>query len=254
MEIINLRVASFNISGGYYIGDEDNEFLDRESVSTVDNRLQKQIIDIINDENIDVICFQEIITTEEIKYIYAIADKTNLKYYDYYELSPNKIVENTNAGVAIFSKSPLKSLKKELFPNPKLSKTTSLGNTYYTYDRGYLLSEIEINNRKISIIGHHVFPFRRFNSTPENNFQVYKFFDDVIVNNNVDIVMGDFNAEDFMTLMPKTNSLYKRTIDEITTVDNMRFDDILVHKDIDSSKKLIKSLSDHFVVIDDLKL
>ena len=56
MEIINLRVASFNISGGYYIGDEDNEFLDRESVSTVDNRLQKQIIDIINDENIDVIC------------------------------------------------------------------------------------------------------------------------------------------------------------------------------------------------------
>ena len=64
----------------------------------------------------------------------------------------------------------------------------------------------------------------------------------------------DFNAEDFMTLMPKTNSLYKRTIDEITTVDNMRFDDILVHKDIGYSKKLVKSLSDHFVVIDDLKL
>ena len=35
-----LRVSNFNISGGFYIGNEDTEYLDRESASTVDNRLQ----------------------------------------------------------------------------------------------------------------------------------------------------------------------------------------------------------------------
>jgi len=254
MNEINLKVASFNISGGFYIGNEDTEYLDRESASNVDNELQNQIIDVINNENIDVICFQEIITTEYIKYLDVIANKTNLKYYDYFELSPNNLVKNTNSGVAIFSKYPLNCLKKELFPNPKLAKTTSSGNTYYTFDKGYILSEIEISDRKISILTHHGFPYRRFNSTPENNSQVFNFFDDVIVSNNIDVVTGDFNAEDFMSLMPKTNSLYKRTINEITTVDGMKFDDILVYKNINYSKKIIKLLSDHFVVIDDLKI
>ena len=254
MEKTNLKVASFNLSGGFYIGNEDTEYLDRESATTIDNRLQEQTIDIINDEKIDVICFQEIVTTEDIKYLEAIANKTDLKYYDYFELSPNNLVKDTNSGVAIFSKYPLNCLKKELFPNPKLAKTTSSGNTYYTFDKGYILSEIEIENKKISILTHHGFPYRRFNSTPEKNPQVFNFFDDVIVNNNIDIVTGDFNAEDFMSLMPKTNELYKRTIDEITTVDDMKFDDILVHKNINYSKKIVKLLSDHFVVIDELEI
>jgi hypothetical protein len=52
--------------------------------------------------------------------------------------------------------------------------------------------------------------------------------------------------------LPKTSNIYKRTINEITTVDNMKFDDILIHNNIDFSKKIVKLLSDHFIVIDDL--
>ena len=249
-----LRVASFNISGGFYIGNEDNEYLDRESASTIDNQLQNQVIDIINNENIDVICFQEIVTTKETKYLETIASKTNLKYFDYFELSPNNLVKDTNSGLAIFSKYPLNCIKKELFPNPKLAKTTSSGNTYYTFDKGYMICELNINNKKISILTHHGFPYRRFNSTPEDNPKVFNFFDEVIENNNVDIVTGDFNAENFLSLMPKTSNIYKRTINEITTVDNMKFDDILIHNNIDFSKKIVKLLSDHFIVIDDLNI
>lgn len=249
-----LRVANFNISGGFYIGNEDTEYLDRESATTVDNKLQNQIIDIINSESIDIICFQEIVTTEEIKYMETIANKTDLKYYEYFELSPNNLVENTNSGIAIFSKYPLNCIKKELFPNPKLAKTTSSGNTYYTYDKGYIICTINVDDKKISILTHHGFPYRRFNSTPEDNPQVFNFFDDVIINNNLDIITGDFNAEDFMKLMPKTNNLYIRTINDITTVDNMKFDDILVHKSINYSKNIIELLSDHFIIIDDIEL
>ena len=98
----NFKAANFNISGGFYIGNEDTEYLDRETVDNVDNKLLNQIIDTINNENIDVICFQEIITTKEVEYLESIANNTELKYYDYYELSECNIVKNTNCGIAIF--------------------------------------------------------------------------------------------------------------------------------------------------------
>ena len=246
------KIASFNISGGFYIGSEDNEYLDREAASSVDNRLLNQIIETINNEDLDIICFQEIITTKEVKYLENIANNTNLKNYDYFELSDCNTVENSKCGIAIFSKYPLNTIKKELFPNPMLAKTTSSGNTYYTYDKGYMICEVDINDKKINILTHHGFPYRRFDSTPEANQKVFDFFDNVISQNNLDIVTGDFNAEDFMSLMPKTSENYKRTINDETTVDGKKFDDILVHKDVDVTTKKLKLLSDHLIIIDNI--
>lgn len=248
-----MKIANFNISGGFYIGNEDEEYLDRKKVDKIDNKLLNQIINTINAEQIDIICFQEIITTKEIKYLEEISNNTDLKYYDYYELSECNIVENTNCGIALFSKYPIKCIKKELFPNPKLSKTTSTGNTYYTYDKGYMICEIELNGKVISVLTHHGFPYRRFNSTPEENINIFEFFDNIISKYNPNIITGDFNAENFLNLMKKTPKKYKRTINDITTVDGMKFDDILVYKDINETSKIIKLLSDHYIIIDDIK-
>lgn len=248
-----MKIANFNISGGFYIGNEDEEYLDRKKVDKIDNKLLNQIINTINTEQIDIICFQEIITTKEIKYLEEISNNTDLKYYDYYELSECNIVENTNCGIALFSKYPIKCIKKELFPNPKLSKTTSTGNTYYTYDKGYMICEIELNGKVISVLTHHDFPYRRFNSTPEENNNIFEFFDNIISKYNPNIITGDFNAENFLNLMKKTSKKYKRTINDITTVDGMKFDDILVYKDINETSKIIKLLSDHYIIIDDIK-
>ena len=247
-----IKIANYNISGGFYIGNEDTEYLDRERVDSIDNKLLNQIIETINNENIDVITFQEIITTESIKYLETIANNTNLKYYEYYELSDCNIVKNTRCGIAIFSKYPITLLKKGLFPNPNLSKTTSSGNTYFTYDKGYMICDILLDNKKISILTHHGFPYRRFNSTPEDNINVFNYFDNIINEYEPNIITGDFNANDFMTLMKITSSKYKRTIDDITTVNGMKYDDILVHKNINVTSKIIKLLSDHFIIIDNI--
>ena len=249
-----LKIANYNISGGFYIGNEDSEYLDRESATKIDNKMQNEVIDFINNEKIDIICFEEIITTEEIKYLETIKEKTNLKYYDFFELSPNHLVDNTNSGLAIFSKYPLTTLKKEFFPNPMLSKTTSSGKTYYTFDKGYIICEVEVNEKKIKVLNHHGFPYRRFNSTPEDNAKIFNVFDEAIINNNVDVVVGDFNANDFMNLMPKTNELYVRTINEVSTVDGMKFDDIVVKKGTNYNKKVQKLLSDHFIVVADIEI
>lgn len=122
--------------------------MDRDAVDFVDNKMIEQIINIINSEELDVICFQEIITTEKIKYIQKIVEKTHLKFYDFFELSESNIVKDTNCGLAILSRYPMECIIKEIFPNPKLSKTTTSGNTYYTYDKGYMISEIEKYEKK----------------------------------------------------------------------------------------------------------
>ncbi len=252
MEKVKFKIASFNVSGGFYIGEEDTEYLDRTAAETADNKLLSQIIDVVNKENIDIICFQEIITTESVKYISTIIDKTDLKYYDCFELSNCNTVKDSNCGLAILSKFKLECLEKGLFPNPGLSKTTNSGNTYYTYDKGYMICQAQINDSNIKILTHHGFPFRRFNSDPMSNRKIFEFFDDVIEQYNPDIITGDFNAENFMDIMIKTAKKYKRTINDVTTVDGKKFDDILVPKRVNCSKKIIKLLSDHYIIIDSI--
>lgn len=249
-----LKIASFNISGGFYIGDESTEYLDREAVASVDNKLLENIINYINEENIDVICFQEIITTKRLQYIQTIINGTELKYSEEFELSPCNIVKDTDCGLAILSKYPITENIKVKFTNPRLSKITSSGNTYYTYDKGYLMANIDVNGEIVKVLTHHGFPYRRFNSTPEANKHIFREFDEAICNLNPDVITGDFNADNFMTMMKKTNEEYVRTFNTVTTVDGKMFDDILVKKDTKYNTKMIKSVSDHYMVIASLDI
>ena len=246
---MKLKIASYNISGGFYNDEDKTEYLDKKSAEVIDDRLLNQIIETINKEDIDIICFQEIITTERIQYIKAIIGGTNLKNCEYYELSKNNIVKDTNCGIAVLSKYPIEVIKRELFPNPGLTKTTSSGKTYGLFDKGYMLFNMLIDNKNIKILTHHGFPFRKFDSTGEDNIQVFEFFDNKVKEYNPDLITGDFNVDDMMSLMPYTKNNYIRTIDKITTDDGKKFDDILIHKDNNYSSYILKLLSDHFMVI-----
>lgn len=250
-----IKVASYNISGGFYVGNEDEEYLDRAAASSIDNKLLTEIIDTINNEDIDIICFQEIITTEAIKYIEKIVENTNLKHYDYYTLSPCNIIENTDAGLAVLSKYPINRTIKDLFPNPDIKFTTASGNTYSTYDKGYMIAHIAISNTLIlRVFNHHNFPYRRFRSTAKDNMPVFEHFNEVILGNEPDIVLGDYNTDDFIDLVPELRNNYIRTIDSITTVDGKRFDEIMLKKGTKYSSKMIKGLSDHFMVMAEIEV
>lgn len=246
---MKLKIASYNVSGGFYIGDESTEYLDREASDKIDNRLLTDLIEIINKENIDVLCLQEVITTKRIRYIDQIKESTKLKYSEEFELSPCNLVKDTDCGLAILSKYPLSNTQKQIFTNPKLAKTTSSGNTYYTYDKGCLYTTIKLKEEKITILTHHGFPYRRFNSTPEANPNIFLEFDEIVKNNNIDVITGDFNADNFEELMLYTKENYIRTINNITTVDGKKFDDILIKNDIKYNAEIKKSVSDHYMVI-----
>jgi len=251
---MKLKIASYNISGGFYEDNKKSDFFDKEKSSDIDLRLLNDIVQIINDEDIDIICFQEIITTERINYINRIMEKTNLKYEEHFELSPCHIIENTECGIAILSKYQITNSVKKLFINPMLQKTTSSGKTYTTFDKGLLMSDINIDNKHLKVLTHHGFPFRRFNSTPEDNKKTFIEFDNYIKEYNPDIITGDFNSEYFINMMDFTKDNYIKTINEITTDDGMKFDNILLKNNTTYSSKVIKSLSDHFVVINEIEI
>lgn len=247
-----LNIASFNISGGFYKPDSNVDYLDRKKSDDMDPKLLNDIIRIINEEDIDIICFQEIITTKRFRYIQTILEKTPLKFEDHFELSPCNLVKDANCGIAILSKYPIISSLKKLFTNPKISKNTASGNTFYTYDKGLLMASVDMKEKNISILTHHGFPFRRFNSKPENHKEIFIEFDNYIKELTPDIITGDFNNENFIDMMPYTKEKYKKTINEVTTDDGMKYDNILVKPDIEYSSKILKSFSDHFIIIDRL--
>ena len=250
---MKLKIASYNISGGFYEDDQSVDFFDKAKSDDIDLRLLNDTVKIINDEDIDIICFQEIITTERINYIKRIMDNTNLKYEEHFETSPCHLVENAEMGIAILSKYSIEDSIKKMFTNPRLSKTTSSGNTYYSFDKGLLITKVNVNGSYISVLTHHGFPFRRFNTTPEDNKNVFIEFDNYIKEFNPYVVTGDFNAETFIDMMDYTRNNYIKTINEVTTDDGKKFDNILL-KNSNYSSKIIKSLSDHFMIVSEIEI
>ena len=250
---MKLKIASYNISGGFYEDDQSVDFFDKAKSDDIDLRLLNDTVKIINDEDIDIICFQEIITTERINYIKRIMDNTNLKYEEHFETSPCHLVENAEMGIAILSKYSIEDSIKKMFTNPRLSKTTSSGNTYYSFDKGLLITKVNVNGSYISVLTHHGFPFRRFNTTPDDNKKVFIEFDNYIKEFNPDVVTGDFNAETFIDMMDYTRNNYIKTINEVTTDDGKKFDNILL-KNSNYSSKIIKSLSDHFMIVSEIEI
>ncbi|MBR3131655.1 hypothetical protein IKG31_03720 [Candidatus Saccharibacteria bacterium] len=86
---MKVRLASYNISGDVHQKDDDPvDYLDKKQAEDIDIKLLNYIIDAINQEHLDIICFQEIITTNRINYIRRIANKTCLKHVETFELSP----------------------------------------------------------------------------------------------------------------------------------------------------------------------
>ena len=52
-DYMKLKIATYNISGGFYEDDQSVDFLDKEKASNIDLRLLNDMVKIINDENND---------------------------------------------------------------------------------------------------------------------------------------------------------------------------------------------------------
>jgi len=252
---MKLKIATWNISSGISNDYNDETFFDQGKSSEINETFLNEIIRIVKNEELDIICFQEIITTERINYINKIMKFTNLKYECHFELSECHLVDNTDCGISILSKFPIIEIEKLMFTNPKLSKTTKTGATYYTYDKGCLLAKIMIGDTYVNVITNHGFPFRRFDSKPQEHLNIFNELKQFISRYENVIATGDFNAENVTSFMPDIEHKVKSLFDEVTTTDGKKYDNILIDKKYNMiDKKIIKSMSDHYLCISTIEI
>ncbi len=205
------------------------------------------IIDFIKKENIDVICLQEAIIKSD--YLPSIAqyikDKTDLKYSVEYELSDSHINIGCRMGIVICSRYEINNYEKLLLDNPNLIYSVDENTTYYSHDKGFIISNIQ----GINIITGHCLPFHVFKKNPLDYLSIFEKADDKFINNydyNDKLVLcGDFNYADVNTIFPKIMSHCKDLINESTRKDKQLDHFIISNKLNCSYNKVVDNIFDH---------
>lgn len=179
------------------------------------------IVQVINSENVDIICLQEAIVKSD--YIDSISkyitENTNLKYAAEFELSDSHINIGCKMGVVICSKYEIKDIKNIMLKNPKLVHKVNENTTFYSHDKGF----IKANILGIEFLVGHCLPFHIFKKSPLDYIEIFKEADEeflkVYNENNKFVLCGDFNYSYVNELFPKTMELCTEVIKEPTKND-----------------------------------
>lgn len=176
------------------------------------------IINFIKNENVDVICLQEAIIKSN--YLPSISqyinEKTDLKYKVEYELSDSHINIGCRMGIVICSKYEINNYETLLLENPNLVYSVDEKTTYYSHDKGFIISNIQ----GINIVTGHCLPFHVFKRSPLEYLNIFekadkKFIDIYNANDNL-VLCGDFNYDNVSSLFPKIMEKCKDLINEPT--------------------------------------
>lgn len=176
------------------------------------------IINFIKNENVDVICLQEAIIKSN--YLPSISqyinEKTDLKYKVEYKLSDSHINIGCRMGIVICSKYEINNYETLLLENPNLVYSVDEKTTYYSHDKGFIISNIQ----GINIVTGHCLPFHVFKRSPLEYLNIFekadkKFIDIYNANDNL-VLCGDFNYDNVSSLFPKIMEKCKDLINEPT--------------------------------------
>ncbi|NLC48159.1 MAG: endonuclease/exonuclease/phosphatase family protein [Tenericutes bacterium] len=226
-----LKIASWNIG-------EDELYKDNK----LTKESYKYIKTMIIENNIDIICFQEnIISNEYIK------NNTLLKYKVDMFLSTSK--DGFSTGISIYSKYPISLIKKVMFNNPNFKYKDKI-----SYDRGFVF--VQVVNTPLVICSGHALPFHVFNESPSDFKYIFDEMETEMINifNDTFILTCDLNYENIEELFPKISKI-SNILKLENTYKNKQVDHILVSKNIQVlNSKVIKTRFDHNICICDLEI
>lgn len=251
-----LNIATWNISCGipaeWSISNGIKKEKDYKKFGLLDEVIRK-----INNEDIDIIGIQESVAFRNGQKSFAqiISENTSLKYYKEFEVSDCHLLENGNIEEVILSKYPIKNSRNIMFENVNLLNVAKDGKTYKLFDDGFIMADIELsNNFVIKFITGHAPAFQVFGRMPEDYDYVYKrlekSIEESMQDNNKIFIVGDYNTEKLLELLPFINSSFRNYIEGVTYFDGTSIDYILAEKSIKFlSNKKIENKSDHLLCI-----
>ena len=251
-----MKIVTWNVNE--FVGittDLDNQ----ETTETVDKANIEEMINILNENDFDIVCFQEYPAyVDGVEMISKqITERTCLKYYYTYSTYDSFLFNGGRAGVAIFSKYEMFDKELTLFGNPDMTKTSSSGIVYHSFDKGIIKAKTEIQGKKYCIITGHAMAFSPFGKTEFDYPESYKPLEEIIMKHSGDnlIVAGDFNTEKLFDLMPNLRGIVKDIVNEPTTTDYFekrgafQMDYILINKNLQNKQVFkIDNFSDHYAV------
>lgn len=235
-----MRIITWNIGE-----DERND----NGKLTIDS--YEYIVNTIKNENVDVVCLQEAIVKSD--YLPSIAEyitkNTDLKYLVEYELSDSHINIGCKMGVVICSKYKVSENEKILLDNPNLVYSVDENTTYYSHDKGFIITNIE----GITLIAGHLLPFHIFKEDPLNYLNIFekadKKFIDIYNKNEKIILCGDFNYSDAKKLFPKIMEKCNETIEK-STKNNKQSDHLIISNNLECLYSDVKdNIFDHKFII-----
>lgn len=209
-----IKVATWNIGKIYQ---------HRDYIGLIVNRI------LLN--KIDLICFQEYLTDSAL-FENTLIDRTGLKYFNKIELSESHIVKNHKMGLSVLSKYPISHLST-LYSEPNVILMHKSNRLENLHSKGFAAYTVSIENKKVTLINGHWFPFHRYIDINININQLFATLEEWIINNTIAIpsfVCGDFNTEEIEKLMPRFSLLfYSKTAGP--THDGKVFDYIYTNKE-----------------------
>ncbi len=235
----------------------------QETKDTVNINNVKEIINKINENDFDIICFQEYPTyiNDKISLTNEIISKTNLKFYAERDTSDSYLFKGGRVGVAIFSKYEIVDTYYTYFENPHMTKISSKGIKYESFDKAIIKIVIKKDNNYITIITGHAIAFAPFDKTEFDYPESYKPLGKLICECKDDdlVVMGDFNTEKIFEIVPEISGIVKDTINGPTTKDyyekrgEVHMDYIMINQNVKCIKNYkIDNFSDHFIMCSEL--
>jgi len=245
-----MRIATWNIGGGFISSDQKHEF-DTEDIS--------YFIDEIKKIQPDIICFQEIHVSENNDQPKMIAKALGYKSLKTEIIADSHLKDGEKLSIAIISKYPIISSKFNKLPNPNLEFIWN-GKKAFSHDKGFLEVVINYQDTSISVLSGHMVPFRKF----ERDFIADKFknirneIEKIICHEKMPTVIGaDMNFEDIYQLIPNVFKQDFKFIlnDEPTTPKDRKYDKIIISNDwIFANSKIIQGRADHYLCFADIDL
>ena len=228
------------------IGEDDRN---ENSELTIDS--YKEIIKMIEEQKIDVVCLDESVIKSPVlpSIKNYITEKTDLKYATELELSDSHINIGSRMGITVCSKFKLENIESYLLKNPNIKYKKSENVTYYSHDKGYIGCTIN----GIRIVTAFCLPFHYFKRDAKDFKYIYDELDDYVVseyNKNKNLIFcGDLNYENIDLLFPKTLNIATNYINVPTHKEDIQDRIIISNKINPKSIKVLHNFSDHKICI-----
>ncbi len=245
-----MRVATWNIGGGFISSNQKHEF-NTEDINYFIDELKKI--------QPDVICFQEIHVSENNNQPKVIAKALGYKFFKTETIADSHLKDGEKLSIAVISKYPIISSKFNKLPNPNLEFIWN-GEKAFSHDKGFLEVVINYQDTRITVLSGHLVPFHKF----ERDFLADEFknirtkIEKIICHNKMPTVVGaDLNFEDTYQLIPNVlNQGFKFILNnEPTTPKDRKYDKIIISSDwVFANSKIIQGKADHYLCFADIDL